>query len=527
MKKLFLILILTVVVAVSAAAQEVSVKNFNMDPMDLTAQKHFRKDLHGEKCAVLKVHVIADGVTFQGNLIGEPVEKPGEYWVYLTEGTKQVQILSRSFLPYMHYFDEPLQGGATYILTLQAPQSFGTTPKKPAENYFVLRVTPANANVFIDSNPQAVEDGAVTIPLADGTHSYRVEAVGFATQQGTVIMAGKRESRTVTLRSTKPTLTVTAATPATEIFINDSRKGAGRWSGELLPGTYMVEGRLTSHRTHTQKVTLTEGNNQTLAIPALTAITGSLNVNYKPIDATITIDGRAAGVTPNIITDLLVGTHSVTISKDGYTPATLSANVSESSPTTLSGTLSPQAVFTDPEITSYSSVNDPYADDIAITEEYECFEKSGKYGYKRNGKVVIPAKFDFAHSYFSEGLAAAGLDGKYGYIDKNGKMVIHTGGYAGGPFSEGLAAVTIDGKEGYINKTGTLVIPANYDNASFFSEGLAAVQINDKYGYINKAGTLVIPAKYEEASYFSSEGSAKVKLYGREFYIDRNGKEVK
>ena len=127
MKKIFIIIMLAVAGALGAWAQKAEVESFEVAPMDLTAQKYARKDLHGEKCAVVKVRVIADGVAFQGNLIGEPVEKPGEYWVYLTQGTKQVQILSRSFLPFMYYFAEPLKGGVTYVLTLQAPQN-GATP---------------------------------------------------------------------------------------------------------------------------------------------------------------------------------------------------------------------------------------------------------------------------------------------------------------------------------------------------------------------------------------------------------------
>ena len=340
MKKFFLILLMALAV-VSATSQKAVVESFEVAPMDVTAQKYARLDLHGEKCALVKVIVVAQNVSFQGNLIGDVPKKGSEYWVYLTAGTKMMRITADNFMSMMYNFPEPLQGGVTYILTLQAPQNFGIAPQKPAENYLVLKVNPAHATVFVDGAPKSVEDGVVSVSLPDGPHTYRVELVGYAAQEGTVTMAGKRESRTISLVSTKPTLTITAATPGTEIYINDARKGTGRWSGQLFPDTYVVEGRLAAHRTHTQKITLTEGRDQTLAIPALAAITGSLNVNYKPVDATITVDGRNAGVTPNVVPDLLVGDHTVVISKDGYTPATLTATVSESAPATLSGSLTP------------------------------------------------------------------------------------------------------------------------------------------------------------------------------------------
>ena len=151
MKKFFLILLMALAV-VSATSQKAVVESFEVAPMDVTAQKYARLDLHGEKCAVVKVRVIADAVAFKGNLIGEPVENPGEYWVYLTGGTKQVQILSRSFLPFMYNFDEPLKGGVTYVLTLLAPQpaAGAATPQRKKQNFLVLKVTPSTAHVTVD-----------------------------------------------------------------------------------------------------------------------------------------------------------------------------------------------------------------------------------------------------------------------------------------------------------------------------------------------------------------------------------------
>lgn len=509
MKKFFLILLMALAV-VSATSQKAVVESFEVAPMDVTAQKYARLDLHGEKCALVKVIVVAQNVSFQGNLIGDVPKKGSEYWVYLTAGTKMMRITADNFMSMMYNFPEPLQGGVTYILTLQAPQNFGIAPQKPAENYLVLKVNPAHATVFVDGAPKSVEDGVVSVSLPDGPHTYRVELVGYAAQEGTVTMAGKRESRTISLVSTKPTLTITAATPGTEIYINDARKGTGRWSGQLFPDTYVVEGRLAAHRTHTQKITLTEGRDQTLAIPALAAITGSLNVNYKPVDATITVDGRNAGVTPNVVRDLLVGDHTVVISKDGYTPATLTATVTEDATTVISGSLSPVPA-------------DPLVADIALTRKYQPFrdDASGKYGYKLNGTVVIPPKYDNAWD-FANALATVQLNGKWGFVDKNGTMVIPAKYDRALNFSEDLAPVKINGKYGFIDKTDTMVIPARYESALMFCDGLAPVVINNRWGYIDKSGAVAITPRYESALYFS-EGLAPVQINNKYGFIDKTG----
>ena len=494
MKKIFIIIMLAVAGALGAWAQKAEVESFEVAPMDLTAQKYARKDLHGEKCAVVKVRVIADGVAFQGNLIGEPVEKPGEYWVYLTQGTKQVQILSRSFLPYMFFFPEPLRGGVTYELTMIAPQP-GGTPKAEVANYLVLKVKPATARVTVDGKERSVTAGVATVRLDRGTHTYRVEASGYAPQEGSVLMAGQRLTQSVVLVSTISTLTVTAATPGTEIYVNDSRKGVDRWSGQLLPDTYVVEGRLNGYRPYSRSVTLAESQDESVTIPALEHLTGTLNVEYTPVDATIAIDGKDVGVTPNVFTDLTAGTHYVTISAPGYTPVTRTVSISESAPVTLTGALSQAAakpMVQTPAPSPASSVSDPYAADVELTKQYQVYNNtiSKKYGYKLNGNVVIPAKFDSAF-----------------------------------PFSDGLALVEYGGKWGYVDKDGNFAIPAKYSGAGNFSEGLAGVEINGKWGKIDKRGNVVIPAIYESTSEFK-DGKCRVTLNGRMFNVDRNGNEI-
>ena len=516
MKKLFITLIIAVAGAIGAAAQKAEVESFQATPIDLTAQKYAPNDLNGRKCALVKVQVIATGVEFSGNIIGTPEKHTGEYWVYMTHGTKMLKIVGETFLPFMYDFPEPLQSGVTYVLTISTPQQGGTAaPQRKKQNFLALKVTPATARVTVDGVELPLENGAANKLLAAGAHTFRVTATGYAPHEETVTIADQKVARTVTLRSVKPTLSVTATTPGTEIYINDERRGTDRWSGELFSDAYVIEGRLASHRTHTQTVTLADNETRTVTIPALAPVTGTLSIDYLPQDAAVTIDGRAAGTTPLLLDDVLIGSRSVTISKDGYTPATLTATVSETTPATLSGSLKKAPIYSGPS-----------AADIALTNEYEAFDDSstGKWGYRHKGRVVIPAKYDWSGT-FSEGLAEVYIAGKGGYIDKTGTVVIPAKYEEVWSFSEGLAKVKIAGKWGYIDKTGTVVIPAQYDDAWVFTEGLAAVKIDSKCGAIDKAGTLVVPAIYDKVEGFS-EDLAVVKIGDKYGYTDREGRLV-
>ena len=510
MKKIILILFVVLCGAVGAVAQDAVVRSFEVAPMDVSAQQFARTDRNGQKCALVKVVVVASGVSFQGNVMGDVRKNGSEYWVYLTAGTKMVRILADTFLAFMYNFPEPLQGGVTYVLTIDAPQPAPPVPQKKKQNFLALKVSPPTAHVTVDGAALPLKNGAASKLLPAGTHSLSVTAPGYASVEETVTIGSEKVTRNIALRSVMPTLTVTAATPGTEIYINDERKGTDRWSGELFADTYEVEGRLASHRTNSRTITLSESESRTLAIPALEPITGSLSIDYTPMDAAVTVDGRAAGTTPLLLDDLLIGAHKVEIAAPGYTTATLTANVTESTPATLTGALT-------------AAPTDPYAADIPITNEYSLFQDSstGKYGYIHNGSIVIPAKYDDVW-YFSEGLAKVKINGKWGFIDKSGTLVIPARYDGAGDFSEGLAWVKINGKNGFIDKSGTLVIPARYDGACYFSEGLAGVKVNGKLGFIDKSGTLVIPARYDDAWDFS-EGLAMVNINGKWGFIDKSG----
>lgn len=272
------------------------------------------------------------------------------------------------------------------------------------------------------------------------------------------------------LSSVTGTLSIKSTTPSTEIYVNGERKGTGSWNSSMYPDTYIVEGRLPSHRNAEQVVNVATGQTATVTLPALIPITGSLNIDYEPVGASISIDGTARGTTPAVIDNLLVGTHYVTIAADGHTPQTFTATISESEMATLTGSLTKAA-------TNLKSFRD---------------QTSKKYGYKdENGNIVIPAKYDDAYE-----------------------------------FSEGLAFVKINWKWGCIDKTDKLVIPAKYDDAFEFSDGLADVEINGKWGFIDKTDKLVIPAIYDYVREFKN-GKAEVELNDRWFYIDKNGNEVK
>ncbi|MDE5634189.1 MAG: PEGA domain-containing protein, partial [Muribaculaceae bacterium] len=301
MKRIAVFLMLLMAVA-AAKAQEAKVKRVEPSPMDLSASKYQRLDLNGKACALVRVEVLADDVEFFGDVVNPVEHKTGDYWVYMPGGSKMLQIKSRSFLPLFINFDDygikALQPMVTYVITLSLPA--GAMQQQSAtsgRNYLVMNVSPANAKVTVEGVEREVRDGKVKTLLRHGTYSYHVEAPGYLPEDGRVNVGSDRAELTVALRSTKGTLAVSTTTPGTEIYVNGDRMGAGSWSGEMFPDTYAIEGRLAGHRNAEQVVTVATGQTATLTLPALIPITGSLNIDYEPVGASISIDGTARGTT--------------------------------------------------------------------------------------------------------------------------------------------------------------------------------------------------------------------------------------
>ena len=162
-------------------------------------------------------------------------------------------------------------------------------------------------------------------------------------------------------------------------------------------------------------------------------------------------------------------------------------------------------------------------------------DENGKYGFmNEEGKEIIPCKYDNAHAFQKNGLAAVakiverdsqGRDlFKWGYINRKGKEVISLkyDEISEARFEEnGLCAVAKEGELskagdiiyfwGFINEEGEEVIPCQYSEVRFDRwncDGLRCVgkkvkmgsdqTISWLYGVINEKGEEVIPFEYED-----------------------------
>ena len=345
MRKILLSFFMLFAIMSTVFAQKLKVESFKLASNDITAQSHPRKDLNNLNCALVKVGIALDGVKFDGSIMGEPIQKLGEYWVYMPKGVSMLQVLHKNYTPLMvNFYDYDVgkvESGMTYILTLSKP-SGSTEPADAGGNFYALTVNPKNAVVTIDGNQQTVStDGEYSAMLPYGSHTYKVEAGGYISKSGSfTISSSDMTPINVSLVSAMATVSVTCPTPAVSLYVDKKSVGTIPWTGSLKEGMHLIEAKKDGYRSQQRTINLSQQQKLDVAFTELAAIQGNLSVNYKPFGADVYVDGKKIGQSPRVFNGLLVGNHKVEIKKDGYGTESKQVSILEGQTATLAGMLS-------------------------------------------------------------------------------------------------------------------------------------------------------------------------------------------
>ena len=211
---------------------------------------------------------------------------------------------------------------------------------KPAYGYIAVEGSSAQgAQLYVDKAQQG------TLPLqaieaTSGQHAVSLVKPLYKTFETTVtVRDGETTRLSPTLQPDFAQLTL-AAGDNVEIWVNGERRGTSRLTDNFATGSYLVETKLSHHRTASQSYRVDPSmNGQTLQLPTPTPITGTLDITSTPALASIAIDGVNRGETPMKIRNLLEGTHTVTLTLEGYGTETREVTIQESQSATLTVTL--------------------------------------------------------------------------------------------------------------------------------------------------------------------------------------------
>ena len=201
------------------------------------------------------------------------------------------------------------------------------------------------AHVFATNTVTGRKTQLGTIPMTQkeidrGVYTLQIQQEKYKDYSTTVTIAeGKTTVITPQLEANFAQLTLTTQSGA-DIYVDGRKLGTGRWSGTLELGEYSVETRQASHKSsYTNLSVLPQTAGKTIVLDEPLPIYGSLIVDGTPMDAVVYVDNKRVGVSPLVYGELLIGSHTVRLEKDGYAKQEKTIAISEGQEQMLEYTL--------------------------------------------------------------------------------------------------------------------------------------------------------------------------------------------
>ena len=206
---------------------------------------------------------------------------------------------------------------------------------RPNFGFLNISTTPEQgAKVFVDEE-YVGQSPVKTDKLKSGTHTVRVMKDMYKMkEQSFTVTDGQTTNATLNMAANFVNVTVTTDSQS-DIYVDDEYKGKGRWTGRLSDGSHMFEARKTNHRTSKKSLDLVLGETKTVSIDAPSPINGEIEINSTPMGATIYIDGKNYGETPNYISDILIGEHELKLTKQGCASVAKTITIKEDETLTI------------------------------------------------------------------------------------------------------------------------------------------------------------------------------------------------
>jgi hypothetical protein len=396
--QLMIFLILSLLGILSASSQDkltFSIVDFYaaLDDWSANDDRYLKLDGNGDKYAIIKVTSnnpqdnLSEYQFSFGNMNHIVVEHDGELWLYVQKNAKRVSISRKGYVAISKYdLHTTIVGGKNYVMILSAED------KKVLTQMAQFNIKPANAqavvtikNSYQDNAQEEVlgtvdANGSIAKSLEYGSYSYRVMAPNYHSSMGSFTLNDGKVTHieTIELQPDFSSMTFTVDANA-DIYINGEKKGTRQWSGILKSGNYQVECRQANHKSSSQYIQVVENDNRTIQLIAPEPIVGTASITSNPLGAAITIDGKIYGVTPKLI-DILIGRHTLTLSKDGYSSETQYFDVAEGKNVEVNATLGKETKVT---------INASPSAELYIDGQYMGYTPKDYVGEVGNHKVKL------------------------------------------------------------------------------------------------------------------------------------------
>ncbi len=333
-----LLLFLLLFVVLPAMAQDLEVDTMYLDGSDATARldeitKYKEKDNNQKEPGVVKVMIAAENAEFSGcPILNEPkdrVRNASEYWLVIANGSRNLKITVPGYntleVDFFNYETvKRIKSKNTYILKIKVPDKGGKYDYSN-EKLLHVSISPVNAILRLSGRIENLKDGKGDIELAQGKHSYNVEATGFHTEEGTIEIkedgtilkdGNKIESFNVELKPRMGKLRIRTNTSSASVFVDGVK--VDRVDAEPVAiqiGSRKVRVEAKGYAPLERTVEIYE--NETSTEPFNLSELNTFNFTSSPSGANLFVNGESIGVAP-CSKDYTTGDYKVKATKAGY-----------------------------------------------------------------------------------------------------------------------------------------------------------------------------------------------------------------
>lgn len=308
-----------------AQADGISVKSLKnvSDVKPYATQTNTPKDNSGIPAAILLVHTQDDvELDFYANYqIGEAKKIGKDYWIYMAEGAKNIEISHPRFEKIKVVFNDASYGSIpylkskyTYELDIHVPQTNVVVvhdtvvlgANKSNRQFYKIRVEPSDAivEVEVDGDWQlwTTENGIASDILSYGSYRYRISAPEYHTEEAILTLDDNHNELIVNLQPNFGYLTIDGTTNANGALVyvtNTFTRFTQRLGSipltpqKLTSGPYMIKLQKDKYKTSSFMIRIKDGDTLTLS-PVLQENSTFITLETKPY-ASILMDGIELG----------------------------------------------------------------------------------------------------------------------------------------------------------------------------------------------------------------------------------------
>jgi hypothetical protein len=202
-----------------------------------------------------------------------------------------------------------------------------------------------NMMIYLNDENTGKKTPATLTDILSGDHTIKLMDEWYQPQAKRItVLDNQTVMADFSMEPAFATISITTI-PAAAITIDGTRKATGSHSERIRPGIYTLKAELDKHHTEQRQLVVEAGKNQSIELN-LRPQTGHLDITSTPFDATITLNSKNYGTTPNTIKDLLVGNYTLVLEKPNHQTITKTITIDQGKTTEVNENL----ISTQPKI---------------------------------------------------------------------------------------------------------------------------------------------------------------------------------